>query len=167
MDRITRDEYYFQVVEAVALRATCDRGRNGAVIVKDGRIISTGYVGSPAGAPHCDEVGHEMVNVFDDPSDTTFHAHCIRTVHAEINAIIQAARYGPSIDGASIYCKFFPCPACAKAIINAGIVSVHCIYDYHGSADTKALLLSCKVAIFMKKPGQYNYETGDSDATSV
>ena len=169
MDRITRNEYYFKVVEAIALRATCDRGKNGAVIVKDGRIVATGYVGAPRGAPHCDEIGHKFevrmpkeTGCFAD--DTKQTLHCTNTVHAEINAIIQAARFGPSINGAKIYLKFFPCHKCAQAIINAGIISVHCIYDYHDSADIKALLIASRVAVFMEKPGEYAYESGDSNA---
>lgn len=123
MSRISKDEYYRAVVDAVALLGSCDRGRAGAIIVKQGRIISTGYVGSPAGAPHCDEIGHEIElrRIGNIKIETE---HCIRTLHAELNAILQAARYGPSIEGATLYCTMFPCYDCAKAIVNVGLVGV-------------------------------------------
>ncbi|MDH5783661.1 MAG: deaminase, partial [Candidatus Bathyarchaeota archaeon] len=92
------DRYFLDLCEAVSKRATCDRGRSGCVIVKDKRILTTGYVGSPAGLPHCDETGHDMRKVFDDAGNVT--QHCVRTLHAEQNAIIQAAKFGVSIDGA-------------------------------------------------------------------
>jgi len=137
--RPTKEDFYFAIVEAASLRSTCNRGKPGAVLVKKGRVIATGYAGAPCGTPHCDEVGHEIVNVFDDPSDTTFHAHCIRTVHAELNAILQAARFGPSTEGSQMYCKMFPCYACAQAIINAGITEVHSLEDYQTSEKSKKL----------------------------
>jgi dCMP deaminase len=94
----------------VAKRSTCDRARVGAVIVKDKRILTTGYNGSPAGLPHCDEIGHLIVD-----------GHCVRTLHAEQNAIIQAALHGVSVAGGTIYVTHQPCITCAKMIINAGI----------------------------------------------
>jgi dCMP deaminase len=94
----------------VAKRSTCDRARVGAVIVKDKRILTTGYNGSPAGLPHCDDVGHLMVG-----------GHCVRTLHAEQNAIIQAALHGVSVAGGTIYVTHQPCLTCAKMIINAGL----------------------------------------------
>jgi len=83
------DRYFLDLCEAVSKRATCDRGKAGCVIVKDKRIMTTGYVGAPAGLPHCDEVGHDMRKVFDDKGNVS--QHCVRTLHAEQNAIIQAA----------------------------------------------------------------------------
>jgi dCMP deaminase len=94
----------------VARRSTCDRARVGAIIVKDRRILTTGYNGSPAGLPHCDEIGHLMVN-----------DHCVRTLHAEQNAIIQAALHGVGVAGGTMYVTHQPCLTCAKMIINAGI----------------------------------------------
>jgi dCMP deaminase len=94
----------------VAKRSTCDRARVGAVIVKDKRILTTGYNGSPAGLAHCDEIGHLMVG-----------GHCVRTLHAEQNAIIQAALHGVSVAGGTIYVTHQPCLTCAKMIINAGL----------------------------------------------
>ncbi|MBI3623262.1 AAA family ATPase [Candidatus Pacearchaeota archaeon] len=131
------DEYFMEISRAVAKRATCDRGKSGCVIVKDKRILVTGYVGSPVGVPHCDEVGHQMKTVTHE--DGSQSQHCVRTTHAEQNAICQAAKIGISIDGATLYCKMTPCDVCAKMIINSGIKRVICEKMYHGSRDTKNL----------------------------
>ncbi|UCG95601.1 MAG: cytidine/deoxycytidylate deaminase family protein [archaeon] len=128
------DEYFMKIAEMVGRRGTCDRGRNGAVIVKNKRILSTGYVGSPVGLPHCDEAGHQMKEVSGDDKKSM---HCVRTTHAEQNAIAQAARFGMSIEGGTIYTKMTPCYTCAKMIINSGIKRVVCAKDYHASEDTK------------------------------
>lgn len=132
------DEYFMEIAKTVGLRATCDRGKSGCVIAKDKRILVTGYVGSPIGVPHCDEVGHQMKTmVHEDGSQTQ---HCVRTTHAEQNAICQAAKLGVSIDGATIYCKMTPCSTCAKMIINSGIKKVVAEKDYHAAGDSKELL---------------------------
>jgi len=123
------DEYFLGMINLIGTRGSCDRGRSGCVITREKRIISTGYVGSPAGLPHCDEVGHEMHTVVNE--DGTQSRHCIRTTHAEQNAICQAARFGVSLDGSTLYCKMTPCYTCAKMIINAGIKRVVCAQDYH------------------------------------
>ncbi len=102
-----------QIATQVATRSTCDRKFVGAVIVRDKMILSTGYNGSIRGLPHCSKVGHEMVD-----------EHCIRTVHAEANAIVQAARNGIAIAGADIYVTASPCYYCFKLIANAGIKRV-------------------------------------------
>lgn len=129
------DEYFMEIVRMVGSRGTCDRGRSGCVITKDKRIISTGYVGSPIGLAHCDEIGHEMNTVVHEDNHET--RHCIRTAHAEQNAIVQAARFGVALDGATLYCKMTPCYACAKMIINAGIKRVVCEQDYHAGGRSK------------------------------
>lgn len=125
------DEYFMEIVNAASKRATCDRGRTACVIVKDRRILCTGYVGSPIGLPHCDEVGHLYETRYDANGKKT--EHCIRTIHAEQNAIAQAARYGIPIDGATIYMKLEPCFWCVKQMINAGIKRVVCLKRYHGA----------------------------------
>src|SRR4030088_568493 len=104
-------------MQAVALRATCDRGRAGCVITCDARIVATGYVGAPTGIADCDEVGHELTEVINP--DGTHSQHCIRGTHAEQNAIVHAARHGSQLVGGTLYCKMTPCYACAKMIINA------------------------------------------------
>jgi dCMP deaminase len=128
------DEYFINISREVGKRATCDRGRSGAVIVKDKRILCTGYVGAPVGLDHCDEIGHLYKTVY--RADGTKSEHCVRTTHAEMNAIVQAARYGISINGATIYCRMTPCLDCAKAIINAGIKRVVCEKIYHAGQDS-------------------------------
>ena len=128
------DEYFMEVCRAIAKRATCDRGRSGCVIAKDHQLLVTGYVGSPRGLPHCDEVGHLFKTMqHEDGSQTK---HCMRTVHAEQNAICQAARRGISIDGATLYCKMTPCRTCAMLIISCGIVRVVAEKRYHDENDT-------------------------------
>ncbi|MCL2134474.1 MAG: cytidine/deoxycytidylate deaminase family protein [Candidatus Bathyarchaeota archaeon] len=128
------DRYFLDLCEAISKRATCDRGKCGAVIVKDKRIMTTGYVGAPANLPHCDEAGHDMRKVFN--TDGTITQHCVRTLHAEQNAIIQAARFGIPLEGATLYCKMTPCRTCAMMIINAGIKRVVCEKRYHSDVDT-------------------------------
>lgn len=104
------DQYFLNIAEVVATRATCDRAQIGAVLVQDNYLISTGYNGAPHGLPHCDEIGHLMEN-----------DHCVRTTHAEQNAIIQAAVHGTSTAGATLYSTHSPCKICAKIILNAHI----------------------------------------------
>lgn len=131
------DEYFSQLAAMVGTRGTCDRGHCGAVITKDRRIVSTGYAGSPVGCKHCDEIGHEMHTVTHEDGSQT--EHCIRTTHAEQNAICQAARFGIALEGGTIYVKMSPCYACAKMIINAGIKRVVCNQDYHASKRSKEI----------------------------
>ena len=102
------------VATEVATRSTCDRKHVGAVIVRNKNILSTGYNGSIKGLPHCDEVGHEMVD-----------GHCIRTTHAEANAIVQAAKNGVSIDNSEIFVTASPCYNCFKLIANSGIKVIY------------------------------------------
>lgn len=139
------DEYFMSIVHQVSRRSTCDRGKMGAVIVKDKRLLSTGYAGSPMGLPHCDEVGHEMHTVTNP--DGTSSQHCIRTAHGEQNAIVQAARFGISIDGSTLYQKMEPCYSCAKMIINAGIKRVVCEKRYHGAKQSREILKKAGVKL--------------------
>lgn len=141
------DEYFLKIVEIVGTRGTCDRFRGGCVITRDKRIISTGYNGSPVGLPHCDEVGHEMHTV--THSDQTVTRHCIRTTHAEQNAICEAARMGMSLAGGTLYCQMTPCYTCAKLIINAGIKRVVCTRDYHASSRSKEIFKEAKIEYFL------------------
>lgn len=139
------DEYFVGIMAAVGERATCDRGRSGCVIVRDKRIVATGYVGAPAGIAHCDDVGHELHEVIAD--DGTRSQHCVRTAHAEQNAIVHAARFGSSLDGSTLYCKMTPCYACAKMIINAGVVRVVATKDYHAAARSKEIFLEAGIKL--------------------
>jgi len=132
------DEYFLGLVDQVAARATCDRGKSGCVVVRSKRIICTGYVGSPSGLPHCDESGHEMKQLIDE--DGTMRQHCVRTVHAEQNAICQAARYGLQLDGTTLYCSMEPCRVCAMLIASSGIARVVAKRRYHAGQDTRSIL---------------------------
>ena len=143
------DEYFLEIVKVVASRATCDRGRNGAVIVKNKRILTTGYVGSPIGLPHCDEVGHMLHDVVDENGKIS--KHCVRTIHAEQNAILQAALHGVSTEGATIYVKFVPCFACAKMIVNAGIKRVVSEKRYHADELTRRIFKEARVELVILK----------------
>jgi dCMP deaminase len=105
------DEYFMNIARAVASRSTCSRRSVGAIVVKDKRILATGYNGAPAGLRHCDHAGGA------DMRD----GHCARSTHAEQNAIVQAAKYGTPIDGATVYCTDQPCLTCAKLLVNAGV----------------------------------------------
>lgn len=131
------DEYFSQLAIMVGQRGTCDRGYCGAIITKDRRIVSTGYAGSPVGCQHCNEIGHEMHTIIHE--DNSQSNHCIRTAHAEQNAICQAARFGIALEGGTIYVKMAPCYTCAKMIINAGIKRVVCNQDYHASKRSKEI----------------------------
>lgn len=142
--RPTWNEYFFDVMHAIARRATCSRGRSGCVIAKNKHIITTGYVGAPIGLKSCDEVGHLIQEVLKD--DGEIEEHCIRTVHAEQNAICQAAKLGISIDGAELYCTMTPCRACAMLIIQCGIKAVHCEKHYPHKAIEENTLYMFKVA---------------------
>jgi dCMP deaminase len=108
--RASWDEYFMAIARQVATRSTCDRKHVGAVIVRDRMILTTGYNGSIRGLPHCDDVGHLIED-----------GHCVRTSHAEANALVQAARNGVRVDGAEIYVTASPCFGCFKLIANAGL----------------------------------------------
>jgi len=124
------DEYFLGLLESIAKRATCDRGRSGAVIVSPHHtILATGYVGSPPGQPHCDDVGHMMRTVIDEKGNQS--QHCVRTLHAEENAILQCAKDGVKIEGATLYCKMVPCYNCAMRIVRVGMKRVVAQKRYH------------------------------------
>jgi len=150
--RPTWDEYFMEICKTVAKRATCNRGRSGCVIARDKQILVTGYVGSPKGLPHCDDVGHQYQEVIHP--DLTRRMHCVRTIHAEQNAICQAAKLGVSIDGATLYCKMTPCSVCAKMIINAGIKRVVCEKKYHAGSQSEKIFEQAGVKLDM-----FSFET--------
>jgi len=130
------DEYFMEIAEIVKKRSTCLRREVGAIIVKDNRILSTGYNGAPKGLPHCSETGclRAELNV---PSGER-HELC-RGLHAEQNAIIQAAVFGTAIDGATIYTTLSPCIVCTKMIINAGIKRIVLREDYNDDLAIKMI----------------------------
>lgn len=114
MTRLSWEQYFMNIGKETATRSTCDRKHVGAVIVRDKTILSTGYNGSIRGMPHCDEVGHLMEE-----------GHCVATIHAEANAILQAAKNGVRIEGAEVYITASPCWNCFKMIANTGIKKVY------------------------------------------
>lgn len=136
--RPTWDEYFLNIAKEVAKRSTCDRAHVGAVLVRDKRILTTGFNGSPAGLAHCDNEGHLLVD-----------GHCMRTIHAETNAIIQAALHGVSTNGATCYVTHFPCINCTKTLINAGIVEV--VYTNNYRVDNNAIAFFDSAGVALKK----------------
>jgi dCMP deaminase len=126
------DQYFMNIAATVATRSTCDRAAVGAVLVRDKRILTTGFNGSPAGLSHCDEIGHLMVD-----------GHCVRTTHAEANAVIQAALHGISSKGSVCYVTHFPCLNCTKILINAGVNEIIYLTSYRMNENAVAF---CKDA---------------------
>jgi dCMP deaminase len=142
------DDYFLELADVASKRATCSRGRSGCVIVRNRQVLATGYVGSPTGLPHCDDIGHLMKKVIQENGEIT--EHCLRTVHAEQNAICQAAKRGISIDGATIYQRMTPCRTCAMMLINCGIQRVVCERKYQQAEESERLLLESGVALEYK-----------------
>ena len=132
-DRVSWETYFMNIAQEVATRSTCDRKHVGAVIVRGKTILSTGYNGSVRGMHHCDDIGHEMEN-----------GHCVRTIHAEANAVVQSARNGVRIDEAEIYVTASPCYDCFKMIANAGIASIYYSEFYR---DTRITSLAEQIGI--------------------
>ena len=135
--RPTWDEYFMELANTAAKRATCNRGRSGCVIVRDKQVLVTGYVGSPMGLPHCDDVGHLLKTITHQDGKET--QHCVRTVHAEQNAICQAARLGVALENGTLYCRMTPCRTCAMLIINCGIKRVVCERKYHAGTESEEM----------------------------
>lgn len=121
-NRIPWNQYFMSQTLLISMRSSCSRLSVGAVIVRDRRVISAGYNGSVSGDVHCSEIGCKVVD-----------GHCIRTVHAEVNAIIQCAKSGVLTEGADIYVSHFPCLQCTKLIIQAGIKNLFYLYDYNNN----------------------------------
>jgi len=154
-ERPSWDDYFLGLMEEVGKRATCNRGKSGCVIVRDRRIVATGYVGTPPGFPHCDEVGHLMKQVMDE--DGTLRQHCVRTIHAEQNAICQAARYGIPLDGAWLYCKMEPCRTCALLIVSVGIKRVVALRQYHAGQESREILRQAGVELVTREAQVESY----------
>ena len=133
------DEYFMSICDVISTRATCDRRKVGCVIVKNNRVISTGYNGALAGTPSCDDAGHLMEN-----------GHCIRVNHSELNAILYAARYGVALDGATIFINTYCCWECFKAIASVGIKRIVYKDEYRNNplVEEHAQLLGIKIEKF-------------------
>lgn len=137
-----------QIAHQVAERGTCDRKQVGCVIVLDRRIVATGYNGSVPGAPHCDDAGHDLVDSVG--LDGKLRPNCVRTVHAESNAIAQAARFGVSLNGTTLYCNTFPCWPCFKLIVSAGIRKV--IVDDEYRVDSRVVECAQHSGVLVEGP---------------
>jgi dCMP deaminase len=129
-----------KIAYAVSERSTCDRALVGCVLVLDKRILTTGFNGSPAGQSHCDEIGHLLVD-----------GHCVRTIHAETNAIIQAALHGVSTKGATCYVTHLPCINCTKALINAGIARIVYHVAYRTDENAISFLKAAQIEVEQKE----------------
>ena len=136
MQRISWDEYFMAQSHLLSLRSTCSRLSVGATIVKDKRIVSGGYNGSIKGDEHCIDVGCKVVE-----------GHCVRTIHAEINAILQCSKFGVGTEGATIYVTHFPCLNCTKSIIQAGIKEICYANDYRNNEYARELLEKSEVVV--------------------
>jgi dCMP deaminase len=141
------DSYFLKIAFAVSERSTCDRAFVGCVLVLDKRILTTGFNGSPAGQPHCDEIGHLMID-----------GHCVRTIHAETNAIIQAALHGVSTKSSTCYVTHFPCINCTKALINAGITRLVYANGYRVDDNSLEFLAAAGIEICRR-----DFPNGDHD----
>jgi dCMP deaminase len=130
------DSYFMKIAAAVSERSTCDRAFVGCVLVREKRILTSGFNGSPAGQEHCDEAGHLMVE-----------GHCVRTIHAETNAIIQAALHGVSTRESTCYVTHFPCINCTKVLINAGITRIVYAESYRLDENALAFLQKAQIEI--------------------
>ncbi len=137
-DRPSWSDYFMSIAHAAARRSTCDRKHVGCVLVIENRIIATGYNGSAPGAEHCGDVGHDMHD-----------GHCVRTIHAESNAILQAARHGVSTRGALAYVNTYPCLRCLQSLVGAGIISV--VFDDEYRKDPRVQALADHLGVVMTR----------------
>lgn len=142
------DDYFLEMANAASTRSTCDRGRSGCVIARDKHMLVTGYVGSPIGMAHCDDVGHQIKKTIHE--DGSISEHCVRTVHAEQNAICQAALLGVSIKDATVYCRMTPCRTCAMLLINSGITRIVCERKYHRGEESEKMFADAGIEISFK-----------------
>lgn len=135
-NRIPWDQYFMAQSLLLSTRSTCTRLAVGATVVRDRRVISGGYNGSVSGDVHCTEVGCNVVD-----------GHCIRTVHAEVNALLQCAKFGATTEGADIYVSHFPCLQCTKTIIQAGISNLYFLHNYYTNDYAKELLTHAGISM--------------------
>ncbi|WP_226037038.1 ComE operon protein 2 [Aquibacillus saliphilus] len=136
MERISWDQYYMAQSHLLALRSTCERLMVGATIVRDKRIIAGGYNGSVSGSIHCIDEGCYVID-----------GHCVRTIHAEMNSLLQCAKFGVATDGAEMYVTHFPCLQCCKSIIQAGIQTVYYANDYKNNPYAKELFSDAGIKV--------------------
>lgn len=144
------DEYFLEIASVVAGRSTCLRRRVGALLVKEKRILTTGYNGAPTGLTHCLDVG--CLRLEKNIPSGQRHELC-RGLHAEQNAIIQAALYGISVEGADLYCTHHPCSLCAKMLVNAGVRRI-VLRDEYPDELAQDILNEAGVRVEVLKPGK-------------
>lgn len=135
-NRISWDQYFIAQAAILSTRSTCTRRHVGAILVKEHRIIASGYNGAVSGTPHCTEVGDYVVD-----------GHCIRAVHAEQNALMQAASMGIAVEGSEVYVTDVPCVQCTKLLLQAGIKKINFMRDYHNDEFAESLLEEKNVAL--------------------
>lgn len=135
-NRIPWNQYFMSQSLLISTRSSCTRLAVGATMVRDRRVISAGYNGSVSGDVHCSDIGCKVAD-----------GHCIRTVHAEVNAILQCAKFGVPTEGADIYVSHFPCLQCSKVIIQAGIKNLYYLHDYNNSDYAIEILEHSKINI--------------------
>lgn len=135
-ERIPWDQYFMAQAVLLALRSTCTRLEVGATIVREKRIIAGGYNGSVSGDDHCIDNGCYVVD-----------GHCIRTIHAEMNALLQCAKLGIATEGAEVYVTHFPCLSCTKALLQAGIKKIHYLHNYHNDPYAEELIKKVGVEV--------------------
>jgi dCMP deaminase len=164
------NDYFFGIMDAVSKRGTCGRGRSGCIIVNDNRVLCTGYVGSPPGFGECDNVGHlfelrvfpvdgeiSKSEIISKIENSEYSIHCVRTTHAEVNGIYQAAKFGIKLDGSDLYCRMTPCRTCAEAIIQVGIKNVFCERKYQKATYSEQMFKSAGVNILYKYNEEQKY----------
>ena len=161
------------IVNAISQRSTCDRGKPGCVFVKDNRILTTGYASSPPGLPHCDEIGHKMeahmdiiIKEFKNDSNIVtggsseygpVHQHCVRTIHAEQNAILQAAKVGIPLQDSICYVSMTPCRTCAMMLISVGVKRIVAGKFYQKSEESIEMFKTANVVIEHLSEEQQSY----------
>ena len=134
--RIPWNQYFMLQAVLLSLRSTCERLSVGAILVRDKRVIAGGYNGAVSGDDHCIDVGCYVVD-----------GHCLRTIHAEMNAVLQCSKFGIPTDGAEIYVTDFPCLQCTKSLLQAGIKKIYYMRNYHDDDYAIRLLKRKKVAV--------------------
>lgn len=149
--RIPWDQYFMMQAVLLSSRSTCERLSVGATIVRDKRIIAGGYNGSVSGDVHCIDEGCYLVD-----------GHCVRTIHAEMNAILQCAKFGAATDGAEIYVTDFPCLQCTKMLLQAGITKIHYLRNYHNDDYAMSLIGRKHVAL-----QQVKFDQSDLDKLNL
>lgn len=156
-DQISEEQYFMDICRVVGEKGSCDRGRSGCVIVKNGQILATGYVDAPLGSPKCDHTGHQIRTITKDNGETT--QHCMRNCCAELNAVANATRQGVSLEGATLYTKMTPCYVrhCAHLVVGCGISKVVCEKRFHDATLSEEIFKNAGVEIIYLEQGIQEY----------